>query len=617
MKNKLILKEFFTDVKKIIRLISSISKSFIPIMLLKNIFLATLPFINIYFSYLILDALILEQPRDQIFNYIIYMVSLNLVIGILYAYFTKLTAVISNRINLTMKAKISDKALLMDYEQLENKNNLEMLHKARDGSTSHGGITAFCDLLGSTVNHLLSLIYAVILLGSLFKVATVSESSLLIRIFNSPFAPIALMIIFFLSIILNFVILNRINKKQYQFFEQNVDGNRLFFYFINLTTNYHRGKDFRTYNMGDMIEDEMSQINNRICGYMFKLGNFIGKQMGLNSLVNHLVIFITYAFVGIKAILKLISIGSILKFVSSLTILNNSLTNLVYNFTNLDILRKYLKNYVTFIELQNNNYQGTIPIEKRNDNEYEFEFKDVSFHYPNNNEMILNNVSIKLKIGTKMAIVGPNGAGKTTFIKLLCRLYEPTAGEILLNGINIKLYDYKEYLDLISVVFQDFRLFAFDIAQNVAANTIYDEDTIWEVLDQAGIKNRIDNMENKIHSNIYQSEENGIEISGGEAQKIAIARALYKNTPLVILDEPTSALDPISEYEIYSKFDKLVNDKTSIYISHRMSSCRFCDNIVVFDKGKIIQSGNHLSLMKEKGGLYQKLWNAQAKYYNI
>lgn len=221
--------------------------------------------------------------------------------------------------------------------------------------------------------------------------------------------------------------------------------------------------------------------------------------------------------------------------------------------------------------------------------EYEFEFRDVSFSYPNSEEPVLNHINMKLKIGKKMAFVGPNGAGKTTFIKLLCRLYDPSEGKILLNGVDIRYYDYEEYIRLFSVVFQDFKLFSFSIAENLAVSKEYEECKVRECLEKAGFSERLGTLEKDIHTELYKLEEDGVEISGGEAQKIAIARALYKDAPLVILDEPTSALDPVSEYEIYQSFDKLVEEKTAIYISHRMSSCRFCNQIVVFDKGKIVE----------------------------
>ena len=275
---------------------------------------------------------------------------------------------------------------------------------------------------------------------------------------------------------------------------------------------------------------------------------------------------------------------------------------------------KYLINYANYLELPNEKYDGTLPIEKRLDNDYELEFKNVSFHYPNNQEMVLKNITAKIHVGHKMAIVGTNGSGKSTFIKLLCRLYDPTEGEILLNGIDIRKYDYDEYRQIFGVVFQDFQLFAFSVAQNVAAGTEYDVERVWKALGQAGLRERAQKMEKGIETVIYKQEDEGVEISGGEAQKLAIARALYKDAPVVILDEPTAALDPVSELEIYERFDEMVKEKTAIYISHRMSSCRFCENILVFEDGNIAQMGSHADLV-ERDGLYARLWRAQAQYY--
>ena len=259
------------------------------------------------------------------------------------------------------------------------------------------------------------------------------------------------------------------------------------------------------------------------------------------------------------------------------------------------------------MEIENHKYDGTLPIEKRDDGEYEFEFKDVSFSYPNSEKPVLDHVSFKLKLKEKMALVGPNGAGKTTFIKLLSRLYDPTEGEILLNGIDIRLYDYDEYIQLFSVVFQDFSIFSF--------SREFDEEKVRDCLTKAGFGKRLAELDKDIHTNLYQLEDDGVEISGGEAQKIAIARALYKEAPFVIMDEPTSALDPKAEYEIYRSFNELVEKKTAIYISHRMSSCRFCQEILVFDQGRIVEQGSHEELVADTGGLYHEMWNAQAKYY--
>jgi ATP-binding cassette subfamily B protein len=223
-----------------------------------------------------------------------------------------------------------------------------------------------------------------------------------------------------------------------------------------------------------------------------------------------------------------------------------------------------------------------------------------------------------------MAVVGMNGSGKTTMIKLLCRMYDPTEGIITLNGIDIKKYDYDEYMDIFSVVFQDFNLFSFTLGQNVATSTDVEEQRAKECLDMAGFSERLSDMQKGLQTALYKDfDEDGVQISGGEAQKIAIARALYKDAPFIVLDEPTAALDPIAEFEIYSKFNGIVGGKTAclagrqaIYISHRLSSCRFCDDIAVFHEGELIQRGSHDALVADEGGKYHELWNAQAQYYS-
>lgn len=223
---------------------------------------------------------------------------------------------------------------------------------------------------------------------------------------------------------------------------------------------------------------------------------------------------------------------------------------------------------------------------------------------------------MKFHIGRRLAVVGRNGNGKTTFIKLLCRLYDPTEGEILLNGINIRKYNYLDYMLIFSIVFQDFSLFAFSLGQNVAAGVDYDKEYAIDCLKKAGFEQKRKSMPQGLDTYLYKDfSDDGVDISGGEAQKIALARTLYKKSPFLVLDEPTAALDPIAEAEIYEKFNEIVEDKTAIYISHRLSSCRFCDNIVVFDQGKIVQQGSHDELVADQNGKYYELWHAQAQYY--
>ena len=222
--------------------------------------------------------------------------------------------------------------------------------------------------------------------------------------------------------------------------------------------------------------------------------------------------------------------------------------------------------------------------------------------------------NITIEKGQLYGLIGPNGAGKTTLIKLLCRLYEPTEGTITLNGIDIWKYNYEEYTRAFSVVFQDFAMFSLPVGENIAASSAVDEERAWEVLDQVELSGRVRAMKDGLKTQLYNNNGAGVDVSGGEAQRLAIARALYKDAPFVILDEPTAALDPIAEAQIYENFNEMVKNKTAIYISHRMSSCKFCDRIVVLDTGSIAEMGTHDTLLAENG-IYARLYQTQAQYY--
>lgn len=614
-KKRQYVKLLVEDTKSIIKLINCMSKSFLPIVLIRNLLEAILPFVNIYYSYLILDGIVLKLTKTQMLAYIYQMVGINLVLGLSLAVFSHLVNVRIEYISLSLKAFIGKKGLTMDYEQLEKKESLELLFRAKEGSNSHGGLRGFCENIGKLVYYILTICFSMVFLGNLFQTKVLENESILIQFMSSPYLVILLFALYLIAILISLIYIRKANNKSYSYFEENVENNRKFYYILSLITNYQLGKDIRIFKMADAIKEEVEKVSIPAMEGMRQLSKHVGKYMGISVVVNQVVVYITYIYIGMKAILGLTTVGNILKYVTSLLRFFQAMSGIVDTFIDLDIQRQYLNHYDKFLNMENKKYEGTLPIEKRDDNEYELEFRNVTFSYPENEEESLSEVSLKIRIGKKMAIVGKNGAGKTTFIKLLCRLYDPTKGEILLNGINIKKYDYEEYQRIFSVVFQDFKLFSFDVGQNVAASTKVEINKVWEKLEQAGMKERVMNMDENIYTNLYQIKEGGVEISGGEAQKIAIARALYKDSPFVILDEPTSALDPISEYEVYSKFDEMVSEKTAIYISHRMSSCRFCDTILVFDQGKIVQLGGHTELIQNKQGLYYELWSAQAKYY--
>ena len=246
------------------------------------------------------------------------------------------------------------------------------------------------------------------------------------------------------------------------------------------------------------------------------------------------------------------------------------------------------------------------------------EFKNVSFRYPGSKGYALKNINACIKSGEHWSVVGLNGAGKSTFIKLLCRLYECTEGEILVNGVNIMEYDYSRYMKMLSVVFQDFCLLNFSIKENLICDRPdkVEDEKLLPLLEEVGLKDKVDSLSMGLMTPVFRYyDQNGFEPSGGEQQKIAMARALYKNAPVLILDEPTAALDPVAEKEIYEQFDSMVRNKTAIFISHRLASCRFCDKLLVFKDGEIVERGTHESLVNLSDGLYARMYKTQEKMY--
>lgn len=378
-----------------------------------------------------------------------------------------------------------------------------------------------------------------------------------------------------------------------------------------------RALDMRIYNQGSQLVAMRRDAIEK--GYVNELRKISLGSVGLLYVVVRIFAWlpdsILFLFVGIKAMAGAFGVGLVTQYVASLTNISDSVLNFTDYYLEFRINAPYIKKAFEFLELPNKMYQGSLTTEKRSDRQYDVEFKDVSFKYPAAERWALRHVNIKFKVGTRLAVVGENGSGKTTFIKLLCRLYGPQEGEILLNGIDIKKYNPKDYMGVFSVVFQDYFLLSQPLGENVACAKEYDRALAEKCLRDAGFGERLDSLPNGLDTYVYKEyEQDGVQFSGGEAQKIAIARALYKNAPFIILDEPTAALDPIAEADIYSQFDEITGDKTAIYISHRLSSCRFCDEIAVFDDGKIVELGTHDGLLASNGK-YKALWEAQAGYY--
>ena len=294
------------------------------------------------------------------------------------------------------------------------------------------------------------------------------------------------------------------------------------------------------------------------------------------------------------------------RFINAVTVIFSTVGEIKYN-------TPFVKDYMDFLNIQSNMISGQLPVSAET---HTLMFCGVSFKYPGSDDFVLRDVSCTIRPGSRTAIVGENGSGKTTFVKLICRLYDPTEGEILLDGQNIKMYNYQDYMRILSVVFQDFKLLSFSLGSNIALSSTYSTQRVIDSVEKAGLPSKLQEMPKGIETSLYTDfDDDGVEISGGEAQKIAIARALYKNAPILILDEPTASLDPISEADIYRSLNQNLENKCVLFVSHRLTSCRFCDNILVFQKGRIVQRGSHNELVRDLSGKYYELWNAQAKYY--
>ena len=390
-------------------------------------------------------------------------------------------------------------------------------------------------------------------------------------------------------------------------------GNRLWTFLMDLCQDDKKALDVRMY---DQFEFQKDHAAVKMPAFERARKGKFGIMNAVGNAISALLMGLAYLFVCLKAYGGAFGLGAVTQYVGAATNFFVGIGGLFTALGDCKFNGPYLKTLYSYLDLPNKMYQGSLTTEKRSDRQYTVEFRDVSFRYPGSEQYALRHLNMTFKVGGRLAVVGRNGSGKTTFIKLLCRLYDPTEGVILLNGIDIRKYRYDEYMDIFSVVFQDFKLFSLPLGQNVATARNYDAARVTDCLNKAGFADRLAQMPKGLDTCLYKElDEEGVTVSGGEAQKIAIARALYKDAPFIVLDEPTAALDPVAEAEIYAKFNEIAGDKTAIYISHRLSSCKFCDEIAVFDHGEVVQQGTHEELVGDAGGKYYELWNAQAQYY--
>lgn len=515
-----------------------------------------------------------------------------------------------------MQAMVNKKMLTVTYPTFIDPKFRDTYAAANTSITFSGGFGRF---ITRVVNSICGLLAAIILSGaSLVTLFTArsTQTTTLARFANSPWLLLVMLVIVAIPVSAAFPLAKFGGTFQQKFYHFNVQYNRLSAYYIQTVfDDYVIGKVIRIFDPHDHLLHHFAKESRQQTETSNQLLTEATAARSLSEIILSGTIGALYVAVGIKGLAGAISIGAVIAYVGYLQQVIGALTTMMDTMGTSAATLKGLDQFIDFIEYPDPPAKGKLPIEKRLDNEYEIKVDNVSYRYPGAKTWSLRHVTLDFKVGQRLALVGPNGSGKTTLIKLLTRLAEPTEGRILLNGIDIQKYDVHEYQQIFAVVFQDYRLFAFSVADNVAVNTHKDPERIQRSLTLAGVWQKVQAMPKKTATSLTRNiDPAGVDISGGEAQKIAIARAWYKDAPFIILDEPTAALDPVSEYEIYQKFDDLMEKKTAIYVSHRMSSTRFSQRIVVLDHGQIVEDGTHAALMQAQG-LYYRLFEAQAQYY--
>lgn len=583
-----VLKYFFPDAWRK-------SKAYFILSAINVLLMAAAPMADIIFMPLLVDSLI--APEKDIRTICLYGGLMVVSSIVLRASNSALTTHLEKYADFFMNATsvdISGRCMELDFALTENKEALEQIKKARDGINYSGGVHNIAKAFFNTIANSLKI----------FGAAAV-------MITTTPLLLLPVGVLLVASAVIN----KKKNDIDVKEFSELSGINRIFGHILWEMEDYRGGKDVRLYSAGGMMIEKASQQIKRLNAYWEKIYSKKFPYIIMDSVIAAARDFGTYLYLGILAIIGKITIGTFSQLVNASGTLSNALQGVIFGFQEVEKASSYAYEIVKFMEYPPYMEKGDRKVQSL-EKGHTIEFRNVSFSYPNTGVKVLDNVSITLHSGEKLSVVGLNGAGKTTFIKLLCRLYDTDSGEILLDGVNIKSYDYEEYMKLFAVVFQDFRLLAFSVDENVLLGKEEPPDVVDSLLEKVGLDEKVKSLPKGRDTMMFKMfDKEGVELSGGEQQKLAIARALYKDAPVVILDEPTAALDPVAEYEIYKQFDELVGGKTAVYISHRLSSCKFCDHIAVFSEGTIKEFGTHDELLRKQDGLYAEMFKAQAQYY--
>lgn len=521
----------------------------------------------------------------------IILVVIEIVLALASKFAQKLTDVHREHMAEIIDQLITEKVLSLPFSYLENPYYMELKKNASMGVNNMGAVYT---LLNSFVDILSSLI-------------SVIGLSAVIMSFD-----VNLVYILIAGIVINIIIILFSMRYQVKFFNDLLPINFKYGYYFDFLINDDNCKDFRMYTTHELLESKFKMYNKSMSKYFGKRAVKDGSFQALMSTVRYIQMGAIYLLVGLKAIASKLPISSFTLTISSAISFSDCITKMIDASSTYLRSIEYIKPVMELMSISSDKEEGKLELKSIES----IKFDHVSFMYPNTTKLVLDDVSFEIKKEEKISIVGLNGAGKTTIVKLLCRLYKVNEGTILINGISINDYDKEKYIEKISAIFQDYKLFAYSIKDNIKEG-ISDEE-VKSLCDAVGISEKIEELPNKYDSTLLKSySSDSVELSGGQRQKIAIARAIAKNADLLILDEPTSALDPLAEAEIYKNFNGLAKDRMAIYISHRMSSSIFCDKILVLDNGKVTDFDSHEKLMANENNLYTRLFMAQANNYKI
>ena len=488
------------------------------------------------------------------------------------------------------------KCMTMRFQNLEDSDVMDCYQKAGNAANgNNNGIEGMMRLFENFGKSVMVVAVGLIIMGTM-----------------NPFIMLGMMAL----AVVNFLIKNKANKiSKFKVWDPLATWWRKHWYFENMMTDFSAAKDIRMYGLKDYLVArfhelnktrlEAERTNQRIWWIVSALSGFIWvlSQGGL------------YAWLIYSVVKGNMSLGNFSLYLGSAATFFNYVIRILDLVNDMLARSREVDDWRSYMDIEDEPETETVPVPKAD--VYEFTFENVSFKYPKADRFALKNLNLTVKAGERLAVVGLNGAGKTTFIKLLLRLYEPTEGRILMNGIEITRFRRADYYNVFAPVFQDVNLFAFPMAENVSMNTTSETDRkrVTECLEAAGLKEKLDSLEHGIDTELLKViYDDGVDLSGGEKQKLALARALYKNAPVVVLDEPTAALDALAESKLYQDFDKMIGHKTAVYISHRLSSTQFCAHVAMFKDGEMVEYGTHEELLKANGH-YAEMFNVQAQYY--